>query len=192
MNNHVHLLIQEKDEPIDKIFKRFGDSFIYWYNIKYDRTGGIFQGRFKSIPVNDDEYFISVIRYIHQNPVKAGIVKRCSDYEFSSYNAYFKNPGIVNTEFAKELIGISEFERIHKEICDQQHLDISEQNLIRLSDAQAKRLIEMRTGCTSQKEFLRLSLPVQKTYVEKLRKEGVSVRQIILFTGASQRTAALR
>ena len=192
MNNHVHLLIQEADEPIDKIFKRLGDSFIYWYNIKYDRTGGIFQGRFKSIPVNDDGYFISVIRYIHQNPVKAKIVKSCADYKFSSYNAYLKNPGIVNVDFATELIGINEFKRIHKKICNEQHLDISDYSSVRLSDSKAKQIIEIRTGCKSQEEFLRLSTPVQREYVEKLRKEGISVRQIIRYTGVSQRLAALR
>jgi len=192
MNNHVHLLIQECDEPIDKIFKRLGDSFIYWYNLKYDRIGGVFQGRYKSIPVEGDEYFISVLRYIHQNPVKAGIVKRCSDYEFSSYNAYFEETEIVDTEFAKELIGIKEFKRIHKEICNEHHLDIDDKHSLKLSDMDAKRIIYKRTGCKSPEEFVRLSVPKQKEYVRTLRDEGVSVRQIILFTGASQRTATLR
>ncbi|MBE6741052.1 MAG: transposase [Ruminococcaceae bacterium] len=189
MNNHVHLLIQEGDEPLEKVFQRFGDAFIYWYNIKYDRIGGIFQGRYKSIPVNDDEYFISVLRYIHQNPVKAGIAKRCSDYEFSSYNAYFNNSHFVNTGFALELIGVSEFKRIHTEMCDAVHLDISDEPNVRISDALAKQLILRRTGCASLEEFKQLPIQTQKEYSKYLRKEGIAARQIMRLTGVSQRIA---
>ena len=188
MSNHIHLLIQEGEEPLDMIFKRIGDSFVYWYNIKYDRIGGIFQGRFKSVPVNDDEYFISVLRYIHQNPVKAGIVKKCSEYEFSSYNSYFKKNSFVNTGFALELMGIDEFERIHLQPGSDMHLDINDDAKVKISDAQAKRLIKMRTDCLAE-EFKTLPLETQKEYIKYLRKEGIAVRQIMRLTGVSQRIA---
>ena len=189
MRNHVHLLIQEGEEPIDLIFKRLGDAFVYWYNIKYERTGAVFQGRYKSLPVNDDAYFISVLRYIHQNPINAGIVKRCSDYTFSSYNDYFKGNGFVSTGFALELIGINEFKRIHEEICADKHLDINDNAAMRISDNEARRIIELRTNCRSLEEYQALPRKTQIEYAKYLRKEGLSIRQIILFTGVSQRIA---
>ena len=68
MGNHVHLLLEEKKEPLSQIFKRLGVRYVYWYNWKYKRTGHLFQDRFKSEPVEDDSYFLAVLRYIFQNP----------------------------------------------------------------------------------------------------------------------------
>lgn len=90
MSNHIHLLLKEVKEPIEQIMKRIATRFVYWYNIKYQRAGHLFQDRFKSEPVENDEYFLTVIRYIHQNPVKAGICKKPQDYNYSSYNEFFR------------------------------------------------------------------------------------------------------
>jgi len=84
MGNHIHLLMEFKKEPIEQVFKRIGSKYVYWYNVKYQRKGHLFQDRFKSEPVDDDPYFLTVIRYIHQNPEKAGISRK-EDYRWSSY-----------------------------------------------------------------------------------------------------------
>ena len=73
MGNHIHLLVQESKEPIGQFMKRILTRFVYWYNVKYQRVGHLFQDRFKSEPVENDSYFMTVIRYIHQNPLKAGL-----------------------------------------------------------------------------------------------------------------------
>lgn len=70
MSNHIHLLIKVEIEDLDLIIKRIAGSYVYWYNWKYKRTGHLFQDRYKSEPVEDDEYFLTVVRYIHQNPMK--------------------------------------------------------------------------------------------------------------------------
>lgn len=88
MDNHIHLLLQELDEPLGDLMKRVGASYVYWFNRKYERVGHLFQARFRSEVVEDDSYFLTVLRYIHQNPVRARIVERCSDYPWSSYAAY--------------------------------------------------------------------------------------------------------
>ena len=74
MNNHVHLLIQDCNNAIATVMKSIETSYAYWYNHKYERSGHVFQDRFKSENVEDDAYLMTVIRYIHQNPVKAGII----------------------------------------------------------------------------------------------------------------------
>ena len=71
MGNHIHLLLKETNEPIEQIFRRIGSRYVYWYNVKYQRVGHLFQDRFKSEPIETNEYFLTVLRYIHQNPIKA-------------------------------------------------------------------------------------------------------------------------
>ena len=86
MSNHIHILLKVEKEDLDLIMKRIAGSYVYWYNWKYYRKGHLFQDRFKSEPVEDDEHFLTVLRYIHQNPIKVGITKTIDDYKFSSYN----------------------------------------------------------------------------------------------------------
>ncbi len=62
MGNHLHLLIKEGNEEIGNTMRRIGVSYAYWYNRQYDRSGHLFQGRFKSEPVEDDTYFLTVLR----------------------------------------------------------------------------------------------------------------------------------
>ena len=85
MGNHVHLLLKEASETIGNIMKRIASSYVYHYNHKYDRVGHLFQERFKSQPVNDFSYFITLLRYIHQNPLKAMLVDSIDEYEWSSW-----------------------------------------------------------------------------------------------------------
>lgn len=89
MDNHVHLLIEEsKKESIGKSIQRITIGYVLWHNHKYGRCGHLFQNRFNSESVEQEQYFLTVVRYIHQNPVAAGIVKSPSDYEWSSYRQY--------------------------------------------------------------------------------------------------------
>ena len=88
MGNHFHLLIREREESVGETIKRIASSYVYYYNRKYGRDGHLFKERFKSEPVNDMAYFTVLLRYIHQNPVKAGIVENVKDYEFSSWGEY--------------------------------------------------------------------------------------------------------
>ena len=74
MSNHLHLLVKEKDEGVSEAVKRIGILYAQYFNRKYERNGHLFQDRFRSEPVNSMEYFVTLIRYIHQNPVKAGPV----------------------------------------------------------------------------------------------------------------------
>ena len=114
MGNHIHLLIQEGKEPIEQVMKRIATRFVYWYNIKYQRAGHLFQDRFKSEPVETDEYFLTVLRYIHQNPVKAGICKAAEQYPFSSMGEYLRIPFLVDIDFAFSIISKEQWERVQE------------------------------------------------------------------------------
>lgn len=88
LNNHVHLLIKEGSEPIGESMKRITIGYVSWHNGKYMRTGHLFENRFKSQPIEKEDEFFRVLRYIHQNPLKAGIVSRLEDYQWCSYRQY--------------------------------------------------------------------------------------------------------
>ncbi len=89
MGNHVHLLLKAVEEP-GTVLKRITVGYVGWNNRKYERTGHLFQNRYLSEPVESESYLLTVLRYIHQNPLKAGMVKNIEDYRWSSYQQYEK------------------------------------------------------------------------------------------------------
>lgn len=104
MDNHIHLMLSEGNEDIAKIMKRITVSYVHYFNKKYKRVGHLFQDRYKSEVVEEDGYVLSLARYIHQNPVKAGIVKNASDYKWSSYNGYIYNNDYLSKILDREMI----------------------------------------------------------------------------------------
>jgi len=90
MNNHVHLLIKEKNERLSRIMKRINISYANYFNQKYQQIGHLFQDRYKSEPIENESYLLAVLSYIHNNPVDAFIVKNLEEYPWSSYCIYTK------------------------------------------------------------------------------------------------------
>ena len=88
MGNHVHLLIAQAGEEISATMKRIGVAYASYYNKRYGRIGPLFQGRFRSEPVGNAGYFITLLRYIHMNPVRAQIVTSPAQYRWSSWHEY--------------------------------------------------------------------------------------------------------
>ena len=88
MSNHIHLLIREREDTVSEVVKKLGIIYAHYFNKKYGRNGHLFQDRFRSEPVDSMEYFIVLLRYIHQNPVKSGLVKTVEDYPWSSWGEY--------------------------------------------------------------------------------------------------------
>lgn len=93
MSNHFHLLLHAKDDTVGNIVKRKASSYVYYFNRKYGRDGHLFMERFRSEPCEDWTYFVTLLRYIHQNLVKAGVVSRVSEYEFTSWHEYLGREG---------------------------------------------------------------------------------------------------
>ena len=186
MGNHIHLLIKEEKEPIEQIVKRIATRFVYWYNIKYQRVGHLFQDRFKSEPVENDVYFMTVIRYIHQNPLKAGLCKDISAYKHSSYNDYFSNSDYIDKDFVFEIIPFEIFERFHKEIQNENCLEIDNRTKIRVTDEQARKIIYKYSKCSSVAEFQNLNNSLKEKSIKKFHEKGVSIRQIARLCGQSK------
>jgi len=88
MTNHVHLIVQVADKPLSRIMQNLSFRYTRWMNWRQNRSGHLFQGRYKSVVVDGDEYLLELVRYTHLNPVRAGIVKTPSAYRWSSHAAY--------------------------------------------------------------------------------------------------------
>ena len=169
MGNHFHLLIRERDERVGETVKRIASSYVYYYNRKYGRDGHLFKERFKSEPVNDMAYFTVLLRYIHQNPVKAGIVERVKDYEYSSWGEYMdKNSTLFplcDTHTVLNRIPLNELSELVNELISDEVacLDIEDASKGRPSDDQVMMLIKEKTGATNSSAFQQLPADIKKS-----------------------------
>ncbi len=103
MDNHIHLLLKETDEPLSSFIKKISSSYVHWYNRKYKRCGHLFQDRFKSENVESITYFRTVLRYIHQNPLKAGLATEVFQCKWTSIHEYSKPNSILNIKSSLEI-----------------------------------------------------------------------------------------
>jgi len=107
MTNHFHLLLETRLPNISRIMHYVKGSYTTYYNIRHRRYGHLFQGRFKSIVVDKDSYLLELSRYIHLNPVRAGIVKDPMEYTWSSYAGYLgKKDAYLDSDEIKRYLGI--------------------------------------------------------------------------------------
>lgn len=84
MSNHYHLIMRTSDIPLQKIMHRINNTYSKYYNKQKNRTGHVFGDRYKAIPVLDETYLLTLVRYIHQNPVRAKICGTAKEYGWSS------------------------------------------------------------------------------------------------------------
>ncbi|MEA3332287.1 MAG: transposase [Pseudomonadota bacterium] len=102
MSNHYHLLIETPSGNLSQIMRHINGAYTTYFNVKQQRSGHLFQGRYKAILIDADNYATELSRYIHLNPVRAGIVDKPEDYPWSSYKSYIgreKTPEWQKTEF---------------------------------------------------------------------------------------------
>ena len=188
MNNHVHLLIFTPDTPIETIFRRINTRYAVWFNMKYDRTGYLQQGRYYSEPVDNEDYLLSVVRYIHQNPYKAGMETfPGASYPWNSIHSYLEgNSSLVDIDLITKLIGnTNAFISFHKETDESDCLDIHKL-VKRIPDDVAKQIIYDETGCSTATDFQKLSLSERKKCLLHLHEKGISIRQLNRLTGISK------
>ncbi len=88
MSNHVHLLIFRRDRSLGQIFRQAHIQYANYFNARHEKVGYVFQGRFRSSLVLSESYLAAVIRYIHLNPVDAGICRSAEDFAWSSDSFY--------------------------------------------------------------------------------------------------------
>jgi REP element-mobilizing transposase RayT len=190
MGNHVHLVVQVQDIPLPTIIKRLALSYSYWFNKKYDRNGYLFQGRYKSEPVTSDEYFLAVVRYIHNNPVKVGLPIS----SWTSYNDYVKpSPSsLTDTDLLLAMLDTDEgaakeaFEQFMATLPDEEfsYLDADKTRMV--SDAEAISMILQVSGLASCNDVSFVEKDERKRILVALKAKGLSIRQIARLTGINR------
>lgn len=186
MSNHVHLLIRHSPNySLETIFRRMNTSYAIWFNMKYDRTGFVQNGRYYSEPVDTERYLLTVAKYIHFNPTKAGIEQAPgASYPWSSFHDYQnQHTGLTDTALILDITGgLEQFQTLHATEPDDKCLDI---DLFRkrLPDDVAKDIILDVSHCSSTTEFQKLSLMERNQNILLIHKKGVSIRQLNRLTG---------
>ncbi len=192
MDNHIHILLKETTEPLSMAIKRISGSYVYWYNWKYDRCGHLFQERFKSEAVEDDSYFLTVLRYIHQNPVKAGITRKVSDYNWSSYHEYINEPIITDVDLALKMFSPDRQKAIEQfiEFTNHENDDICIDYVEKPKVTDGKiRAILLQHNISNINELQQLEKNKRYEIIKVIKAvDGVTVRQISKITGVSKST----
>ncbi len=112
MNNHIHLLVQVGKTPLSKIIHNLSFRYCQWINKKQKKIGHLFQGRFKAILLQEEAYFLRLLRYIHLNPVRAKLVRRPEQYSWSGHNVYLGQKEVIWTT---TVTGLSKFASTREE-----------------------------------------------------------------------------
>jgi hypothetical protein len=178
MDNHVHLLIKEGEE-LGTSIKRMTVGYVQLHNNKYGRTGHLFQNRFSSEAVEDEQYLMRVIRYIHHNPLKAGMIARLEEYPWSSYDkviqAYQGNPTVLDIEIIKDYFPtVADFVRFSEEENQDRCLEINLKT--RWSDAQ---LTDMLRQNSEYQNLGELSVEKRNQLIRQIQQEtDSSIRQL--------------
>ncbi len=176
MSNHVHLLVKSSEPGI--YMHRLELKYALWFNDKYERCGHLFQNRYRSEVVETEDYLCRCLRYILQNPVKAGISRTVSDYAWSSYKVYFNlQKSFVSSDFIKLFFDSkADFETYVEYI-------VEEKNMLedRLGDQELRQIwMDKLSGHT----VAALTKSERKYLVgEMLKIPGVGIRQLSRITG---------
>ena len=185
-----YLLIQEREEHISEVVKRIGVTYAHYFNKKYERNGHLFQDRFRSEPVDSIEYFVILLRYIHQNPLKARIVEEIDDYPWSSWKEYVSDSCMAPFCSTKVV-----FSRVPKEYLTEQVsspveeygqiLDIDTDGIRPISDSDVKAFLLKSKGIANPLIIQSLEKTRRNEMLISALSFGAGIRQLSRLTGVS-------
>lgn len=187
MDNHIHLLLEEADESVSQAIKRISSSYVYWYNMKYGRSGHLFQERFKAENVETTAYFLTVLRYIHQNPVKARVVKNVFESRWTSVDEYIQQVQMVDIDLGLNLFSPDRNKVIalYIEYMEQSNNDqcLEDAVKIRRSDDEVREFLD-QLGMPNKSILQQMDKEKRDAILAKLKTlNGVSQRQLSRITG---------
>jgi len=138
-----------------------------------------------AVKLTSDRQFLAVLRYIHQNPVKANLCGSVGKYKWSSYNEYLGESRIVDRDYALEMIGVDEFIKFNNSSNNDNFLDNRAKTYL-LTDSAIKAMMRELCNCDTVEGFQRFNSKERDYYLKKLREKGASIRQISRLTGISK------
>ena len=186
MNNHFHLVIKDKFNNLSKTMNNICQRYSKYYNKKNNRTGYVFNDRFHSGPIENNEYLLACIRYLHQNPVKAMICEKVNKYKFTSYHAYnnFKSNylGLVDSEIIYEIMPKEGFLKFNNVTNHDRFMDAVNN---KLNDNAVLKVLYKTSNVKNRKEFENLTEAEKCYQVLKLLDYGIPIVQLSRVSGLS-------
>lgn len=182
MTNHFHMLLRANPQDMAAFLHDLMGLYARYFNIRHDRVGTLFQGRFGSVPIADDAQFLTVLRYIHQNPLEAGepLTSR-----WSSYREYLGEPVFTETSFGLDMLGgrdafiaFHQTDGMSSAVAGELRLPAFEE-----TETEKLRKAESLVKPYSIYELRDLPKPVRNEKLRALKQAGLSVREIERFTG---------
>lgn len=188
MTNHVHLLVREAAESLAPAIHRIATAYAHYYNNKYVRFGHLFQDRFKSEPVNDKGYFFTLLRYIHQNPMAAGLSKGIDDYDWSSWKEYENyRIGLQDICAVRHVIARMSINELRDLVSEplpktMQFLDFDD-GRVSLTDKEVKGFLINSFGLKQTADLQLFSRERRNDILHEAKQYGASIRQLVRLTG---------
>ncbi|MFT4216374.1 MAG: transposase [Micropruina sp.] len=185
MTNHVHLVVRTAHEPLATVMKRLGVRYAGWFNRKYGRVGHLFQDRFRSRPVDTDEYLLTLLRYVWANPVEAGLADRAESYRWSSRRHLDERSGLVDNDELEKLVPNGSLRELDTTTPIQSEAKLLGQRQTGPTQTEVGDLLHEICGVCQPAEFHDLPLSVRRRTVNELRTRGVRYAQIAVATGST-------
>lgn len=190
MDNHVHLLVNiEEIEDMCKFMHKVNTAYAKFYNKVYNRVGYVFRNRYLAKPILDENQLKRCIVYIHRNPVVAEMVKKESEYKFSSYNEYLKSMNeekLIYSNSSKILFGeisIKEFKKEFKDIHNYKDNELAEfDDFKENAEINTEELLEKYAYLSENEKILRLNLKEkisERKLAETFNKSRYEIRKIL-------------
>lgn len=192
MGNHVHLLLGGALPAISSAMQRLGAGYASHFNARHDRVGHLFQGRFGSEPVVDEEQLLATVRYIHLNPTKAYDVPP-GDYRWSSYREYLGccgAPALASYDKVMLLFGdVKRFVEFHEDAGGGSEAAPALLR-VRLGEEEARRVAAGVLGDLPPDAVKALPKEKRNDVLRRLRAEGLTIKQIERLTSIGRNIIA--
>ena len=189
MSNHVHLVIRVKDKILSKSMQNLEVRYSIYFNKKYNRVGHLFQNRYYSQKVENLNYFLTLCKYVHRNPEKAGI-EQTDKYKWSSFNEYLNNERIINKKILLYYYN-NDINKLKKDTLTNNDLDdiynYSEFELKgKLSDSELSEIISKKYDLKNASDISEFSKDIRDKIIKELRNiKGTGVTQLSRVTRIS-------
>ena len=183
MENHVHLLIRDTHGAVPVFMKKTGVSYAQYYNRKYERTGHLFQDRYKSEIITDDAYLLSVFRYILNNPAKAGICE-AAEYSWSSYHEYGEKNSLTDTGMLYDMVG--DRKKLEQFLLQKDEAEHIEADAPPKDDVWALKVLQDTLHITGGTQLQQYGRAQRDEALALLKSKGLSIRQLERLTGINR------
>lgn len=190
MNNHAHFLIHsEKSEYLGKYMQRLNTSYSQYYNKALKRVGYVFRNRYYSQDILNEKQLYNCLAYIHNNPVKAKIVKEANEYKYSSYNEFMGEYQIITETSIKLLFGgaknyVDFFKNLHNRINEDGFIEVKEKEF-----TEFVKEIEQKNN-KRIKEIIKNKEIMKKIILEARKQTNVTLKELAELFDVSKSTIA--